>query len=217
MAGREAASGDRSAPRGVGRGGPPRRARATRAGQARPARARVTERPSMNRYGITRAPARHDEGVHMHLLRRKLRLAAVAAVAAVALAAAGCGSSGSNSTSGNGVSLNNGLQGLNPGTGAAKRGGTLNLLGTGGVDFMDYNISYYTIGYLGQRMWVRGLYAYPAIPGQTTTPAPDLATAPPVVSNGGLTYTVTIRSGAQWNTTPATPVTAADAPLRPET
>ncbi len=151
----------------------------------------------------------------MNLGRRRLRLAAVAGMAAVALTAAGCGSSGSSTpgNNGGGVSLNNGLQAINPGTGTPKQGGTLNLLGTGDIDFMDYNISYYTIGYLGQRMWVRGLYAYPAIPGQTTTPAADLATAAPVVSNGGLTYTVTIRSGAQWNTTPATPVTAADALL----
>jgi peptide/nickel transport system substrate-binding protein len=151
----------------------------------------------------------------MNLGKRKLRLAAVAVAAAVALVAAGCSTSSSNSSSSGpgAVSLNNGLQGLNPGTGTPKRGGTLNLLGTGDVDYMDYNISYYTTGYEGQRMWVRGLYAYPAIPGQTTTPAPDLATALPVVSNGGLTYTVTIRSGAQWNTTPATPVTAADAVL----
>ncbi len=152
----------------------------------------------------------------MHLGRRKLRLAAVAVVAAVAMVAAACSSSSSSSSSvghGGGVSLGNGLQGLNPGTGAPKTGGTLNMLGTGDVDFMDYNISYYTIGELGQRMWVRGLYAYPAIPGKTTSPAPDLATAAPVVSNGGLTYTVTIRSGAQWNTTPPTPVTAADALL----
>jgi peptide/nickel transport system substrate-binding protein len=136
--------------------------------------------------------------------------------AAVALVAAGCSTSSSNNSSSPGhgaVSLNSGLQGLNPGTGTPIRGGTLNLLGTGDVDYMDYNISYYTTGYEGQRMWVRGLYAYPAIPGQTTTPAPDLATALPVVSNGGLTYTVTIRPGAQWNTTPATPVTAADAVL----
>src|SRR5262249_20449937 len=77
----------------------------------------------------------------------------------------------------------------------------------------DYNISYYSIGYLGQRMWVRGLYAYPAVPGQTTIPAPDLATAAPLISNGGLTYTVTIRSGAQGGTTPPTPVPAADALL----
>ena len=152
----------------------------------------------------------------MHLGKRNPRLAAVAVVAAVAMVAAACSSSSSSSPPGHGggaVSLNSGLQGLNPGTGTPIRGGTLNLLGTGDVDYMDYNISYYTTGYEGQRMWVRGLYAYPAIPGQTTTPAPDLATAAPVVSNGGLTYTVTIRSGAQWDTTPASPVTAADAVL----
>src|SRR5260370_23637783 len=176
----------------------------------------LSERLSMNRCGTARAPARHDEGAHMNLGKRRLRLAAVAVAAAVALVAAGCSTSSSNKSSSSGhgaVSTNNGLQGLNPGTGTPVRGGTLNMLGTGDVDYMDYNISYYTTGYEGQRMCVRGLYAYPAIPGQTTTPAPDLATAAPVVSNGGLTYTVTIRPGAQWNTTPATPVTAADAVL----
>src|ERR1700738_552759 len=148
----------------------------------------------------------------MNLGRGKPRLTAVAVVAAVAMVAAGCSTSSSSNNSsspGHGaVSLNSGLQGLNPGTGTPTRGGTLNLLGVGDVDYMDYNISYYTAGYEGQRMWVRGLYAYPAIPGQTTTPAPDLATALPVVSNGGLTYTITIRAGAQWDTTPGTPGTA---------
>src|SRR5260370_14853657 len=105
----------------------------------------LSERLSMNRYGSTRAPARHHEGAHMNLGRRKLRLAAAAATAAVALIAAGCPSSGTSSSGGSrAVSLNNGLQGLNPGTGTPKSGGTLNLLGTGDVDFMDYNISYYT-------------------------------------------------------------------------
>ena len=42
---------------------------------------------------------------------------------------------------------------------------------------MDYNVSYYVVGNLGLRLWARSLYAYPAIPGQTTTPAPDLASA----------------------------------------
>ena len=77
---------------------------------------------------------------------------------------------------------------------------------------MDYNISYYTIGSLSQRPWIRGLYAYPAIPGAASTrPYPDLATAPPVISNGGKTYKVTIRTGAMWNTSPPRQVTAADA------
>src|ERR1039457_6172893 len=78
---------------------------------------------------------------------------------------------------------------------------------------MDYNVSYYSIGALGQRPWLRLLYAYPATPGKTTTPVPDLATALPTISNGGKTYTVTIRTGAMWDTSPARQVTAADALL----
>jgi peptide/nickel transport system substrate-binding protein len=39
---------------------------------------------------------------------------------------------------------------------------------------------------------------------------PDLATAAPVVSNGGKTYKLTIRTGAMWDTSPARQVTGAD-------
>jgi peptide/nickel transport system substrate-binding protein len=133
---------------------------------------------------------------------------AVAGLAVLAMAAAACGSSGSSSTTSN-VSLTNGLQAVNGG-GTPHRGGTLNMIGDGDVDYMDYNASYYTIGYLSQRMWDRGLYAYPATPNKVTTVEPDLATAMPVVSNGGKTYTITIRSGADWNTTPPRQITAAD-------
>ncbi len=87
------------------------------------------------------------------------------------------------------------------------------MLGDGDVDWIDYNASYYTIGALVQRMYLRGLYSYPAIPGKVTTVAPDLATAAPTVTNGGKTYTVTIRSGAMWNTSPQRQVTGADAVL----
>jgi peptide/nickel transport system substrate-binding protein len=132
-------------------------------------------------------------------------------MAALALTAAAC-SSTANTSQGGGVSLNSGLQGINAG-GTPQKGGTLNMLGDGDIDYMDYNVSYYTIGYQAQRLWVRGLYAYPAVPHKTTTPAPDLATGPPQVSSDGLTYTVTIRSGAMWNTKPARQVTGADAVL----
>jgi peptide/nickel transport system substrate-binding protein len=125
------------------------------------------------------------------------------------MTAAACGSS-STSGKGSNVSLNSGLQALNPGSGAAKTGGTLNMIGVGDVDYMDYNASYYTIGYLAQRLWDRTLYAYPAVPGQVTTVVPDLATGPPVVSNGGKTMAITIRTGAMWNTSPARQITAAD-------
>jgi peptide/nickel transport system substrate-binding protein len=90
------------------------------------------------------------------------------------------------------------------------------MLGTGDVDFMDPNISYYTTGYLALRMWSRQLLTYPAINGQTTDIVPDLATQVPTSSNGGissdgLTYKLTIKQGAMWNTTPPRQVTAADA------
>ncbi|HSR85761.1 MAG TPA: ABC transporter substrate-binding protein [Streptosporangiaceae bacterium] len=126
------------------------------------------------------------------------------------MTAAACGSSSTTNNGGGKVSLSSGLQALNPGTGAPQKGGTLNMIGVGDVDYMDYNASYYTIGYLAQRLWDRGLYGYPAIPGKVTTVAPDLATGQPVVSNGGKTMAITIRTGAMWNTTPQRQVTAAD-------
>ncbi len=100
------------------------------------------------------------------------------------------------------------------GTGAshaqARYGGTLHLLGNGDVDYMDPNVSYYTVGYLGLRMWSRDLMNYPAVAGKATSLVPDLAVAPPAVSANGLVYRFTIRSGAMWNTTPPRQVTAAD-------
>ncbi|HEX7267413.1 MAG TPA: hypothetical protein VF256_08310, partial [Streptosporangiaceae bacterium] len=89
---------------------------------------------------------------------------AVTALAAIALLAAACSSGGGTSTTGGaaGSAAAAGFQGLNPGSSAPQKGGTLNMLGQGDVDYMDYNISYYTIGSLAQRLWVRGLYSYPA-------------------------------------------------------
>ena len=146
--------------------------------------------------------------------KRSKAFASSVGLVAVASVIAACSSSSSSGSGNSGsTSLSSGTQGINPGSGTPKSGGTLNMLGTGDVDYIDPDISYYSIGYLGQRPWIRGLYAYPAIPGKTTTPAPDLATAQPVISNGGKTYSMTIRTGAMWDTSPARQVTAADALL----
>jgi peptide/nickel transport system substrate-binding protein len=146
-------------------------------------------------------------------MRRRMRgYRAVAGLAVLALAVAACSGSTAKTSPGPSPTIA-GFQGLNPGSGTPREGGTLYMLGQGDVDVMDYNLSYYAIGYLGQRPWVRGLYAYPAIPGKTTDAAPDLASGPPMVSNGGKTYSVTLRSGGMWNTSPPRPVTAADALL----
>jgi peptide/nickel transport system substrate-binding protein len=147
--------------------------------------------------------------------RGSLVVAGLAVLAMTVAACGGSGKTGSGGGSGSAIgssSLSNGIQGVNAG-GTPVKGGTLNMLGDGDVDWVDYNASYYSIGYLLQRMYLRGLYAYPAVPGKVTTVAADLATALPTVTNGGKTYAVTIRSGAMWNTSPARQVTGADAVL----
>lgn len=98
-------------------------------------------------------------------------------------------------------------------TATPKRGGTLNLLGNGDVDYMDPNVSYYTVGQMSMRMWSRNLMSYPAVAGKTTEISPDLAVAPAKVSAKGLVYRFTIRKGAMWDTKRARQVTAADAVL----
>jgi len=136
----------------------------------------------------------------------------VIAVASVTALAA-CSSTSSKGSTAGGTPANAvapGWQGLNPGTGAPKSGGTLNVVGISDVDHMDYDTGYYTTDYMVLRLTLRQLYGWPAIPGQNTTPAPDLATGMPVVTNNGLTVAVTIRSGLMWNTTPPRPVTADD-------
>jgi len=122
----------------------------------------------------------------------------------------------SSSTSGSGSNttgpqaLAAGFQAVNPGSGAPQRGGTLNEIGVSDVDYMDYDIGYYTTDYQVLRLMVRQLYNWQAIPNKTTNPVPDLATAMPVVSDNGLKQTVTLRSGVMWNTNPPRPVTVAD-------
>ncbi|WP_116948990.1 ABC transporter substrate-binding protein [Jiangella endophytica] len=127
--------------------------------------------------------------------------AAVIGVAGL-LALAGCGGGGGSTAGSNS-------------TGEAVTGGTLNMLGSGDVDYMDPNVSYYSVGYLNLRLWSRQLFTYPAEDGKTTTAVPDLATDLPTQDNGGVssdgkTYTITLRDGVQWNTSPARAVTAAD-------
>ena len=103
-----------------------------------------------------------------------------------------------------------GWQGLNPGTGPPQYGGTLNMVGISDVVVMDYDIGYYRTDFQVLRLTVRQPYSWVAIPGRTLTPAPDLATGMPVVTDNGLKQTVTIRSGVMWNTSPPRPVTVQD-------
>ena len=136
----------------------------------------------------------------MKISRRRYALLAAACATALITGACGAGeSSGSGSSS----------------EGKPVKGGTLNMLGVGDVDYMDPNISYYSGGYLGLRLWSRQLFTFAAKEGATDKPALDLATEFPSKDNGGIssdgkTYTIKMRDNVMWNTTPPRPVTAQD-------
>ena len=138
------------------------------------------------------------------MIPRKRRLAAVATACAASLGLAAC-ATGTGTTTGSSAT-----------SGTAVKGGTLNMLGVGDVDYMDPNISYYSGGYMALRLWSRQLFTYPADRRtRPPRPLPDLATAIPTdgqrrISADGKTYTFTIRQGAKWNTSPARQVTAQD-------
>lgn len=140
------------------------------------------------------------------------RLGALLGAGALIMGAVACGSNGPASggggtTGGTGVAFQK-LAPNNSGTPA--KGGTLNVLGTGDVDFLDPNITYYTVGYAADRVYSRQLYTYAAMLGHTTDVVPDLAQAAPTISNGGKTYTVTIKKGVTWDTGTPRQITAAD-------
>ena len=151
---------------------------------------------------------------------RRRAVGAAAAVAVTVLAAA-CSSSSSGNAGGSGTTAPSsatssssaplgGQQALNPGTGTPQTGGTLNEIGVSDVEFMDYDVAYYSTDDMVQRLTVRSLYNWGNTEATATTPEPDLATGAPQVSADGKTVTITIRSGVMWNTTPARAVTAAD-------
>ncbi len=169
------------------------------------------------------------------MVARHRGLAVTSAVAAIALVAAACGGgggSGSKSSQSSGATQSSGgssqpaagpsskpanqQSNANSG-GKVKTGGTLKLIGNADVDHLDTAAGYYTVTTGLMRAFARQLYTYPASTDLTkaTEPVPDIATAMPTKSNGGIsadgkTYTIHIRSGVKWNTSPARPVKASD-------
>ena len=138
--------------------------------------------------------------------RRTVQLVVGVGVMALAAAGGGVATTAQAASSGAGLQINNPNSGGTP-----QKGGTLTVLGTSDVDNnLDPNYGYYTLDYDAYLLYERQLYTYPSIMGKTFTLQPDLATAQPKVSDNGLKYSVTIRTGAMWNTSPPRQVTAAD-------
>ena len=97
------------------------------------------------------------------------------------------------------------------------RGGTLTILGQSDVFNLDTVSAYYTVSSFLERMFARQLFGFPVA---STFPAeevvtPDVATVIPTTSNGGIsdggkTYTVHIKQGVMWDTSPSRQVTSDD-------
>ncbi len=121
-------------------------------------------------------------------------------ISLLALTLAGCGGPSTNASGGSPVP-----------------GGTLQLVGASDVDHVDTVSAYYTTSYTLERTFARQLFSYPATTdrAQANTPVADVAAEVPTMVNGGIsadgtTYTIHLRPGVRWNTTPSRPVTAQD-------
>jgi ABC-type transport system substrate-binding protein len=96
-------------------------------------------------------------------------------------------------------------------------GGTLKILGSSDIFNLDTTSAYYTVSNILERSFTRQLLGYRNTPSflDQIKLVPDVATAVPTAANGGVsaggkTYTLHIRQGVKWNTSPARQVTAAD-------
>jgi peptide/nickel transport system substrate-binding protein len=117
-------------------------------------------------------------------MRARTRLLAGAAVTSLALLAGACGGGGGTTTPGTATNA-----------GTPVKGGVLNMLGVGDVDYMDPQSAYYSGSYMLHRLWSRQLYTYPADPAKNTVSVPDLADGPVQTSEDGLTVTIKLRDG----------------------
>ena len=114
------------------------------------------------------------------IMRLSIGLMATGLAIAVSACGGGSGSAGSASL---GVPNKQDTSG--------KQGGTLTVLASGDVDYIDPGAAYYQFSYMIDYATQRPLYSW--APDETQTPTPDLAVAQPKVSNSGKTITVEIR------------------------
>jgi peptide/nickel transport system substrate-binding protein len=135
--------------------------------------------------------------------RRKTRFVAAIVVSGCALGLAACGSSNNGAKS----TVSNAGQGAKADL-AGTKGGHLEYLSSGDVDYLDPGLDYFTFGYMVQYAVNRPLYSFK--PNDTSKPVPDLASAPPEIAPDGKTVTVHLRSGVKFSPPVNREVTSAD-------
>ena len=153
-------------------------------------------------------------------LRKMTRLPFLAAAVAVAAAVAGCGGGNDEGTGGGTPARSddsaNVTERLFAGSATenlrdpeqGKKGGKLEVLASGDVDFLDPGKTYYVYAIGLINAMHRGLYAY--LPNDTTKPVPDLASADPEIAPDGKTVTVKLRKGVMFSDPVDREVTSAD-------
>jgi peptide/nickel transport system substrate-binding protein len=149
----------------------------------------------------------------MRNYRRTVLAAAIAALVVLGLAA--CGSSSTSTAGGGSTTSSTPSLPLKPGENPAgqqlygkKKGGILTVLSNSDFSHLDPGESYYALDYVPVYALQRPLYSY--APNQETTTSPDLASGQPVVTDGGKTVTVHIRSGVHFSPPVNREVTSAD-------
>lgn len=153
---------------------------------------------------------------------RNLTALAVTALLAAGISACGGSSSSKSSSGGGSSSQTSSVKSipLKPGENPAgeqltgkKKGGTLTVLSNGDFEHLDSGSAYYALDYAIIQATARPLFSYP--PNSSSTVRPDLATATPTTSNGGITnggktVTVHIRTGVHFSPPVNREVTSAD-------
>lgn len=84
------------------------------------------------------------------------------------------------------------------------------MLGQSDIFNLDTVSAYYTVSSMIELLFTRQLYQYRDLANfaQQIKPVPDAAAGYPAITDGGKTYTIHIRSGVMWDTTPPRQVTA---------
>jgi peptide/nickel transport system substrate-binding protein len=142
-------------------------------------------------------------------MKRKNTVAFIAACAGLSLlAACGSGSGGSGSSSGSSsAAYNAGVTGIV--NASNHKGGVLKLALTNTGDSTDPGNTYYAFNWDFSRVYARPLLTYKAAPGKAGLQlVPDLATGLGKMSDNGLTWTYTIRSGLKFED--GSPITTKD-------
>ncbi len=111
-------------------------------------------------------------------------------MASIGLAACGGGGEGTSASQ-------NQFPPVNEAPADAKKGGTLTVLASGDVDYLDPGAGYYQFTYMVDFANQRTLVSWP--PDEIETPQPDLAEGEPKVTDGGKTVTFKIKKGIKYS------------------